>query len=109
MFGKKHYFGALAALLGALPLAPALAQAAAPAAVNTKPGVLEPEAIATLDRMGAYLRSIAPFKLVSTATTEQVYDNGQKLQFLQRTTYTLGGPEKLRVKIETDTQNRDVF
>jgi hypothetical protein len=109
MIGKRHYFGVMAALLATVPLAPVLAQAAAPATVETKAGVLEPEATAALDRMGAYLRTLAPFKLVSTATSEQVYDNGQKLQFLQRTTYTMGGPEKLRVKIETDSQNRDVF
>ena len=109
MIGKKHYLCALVALLGAMPMASAVAQPAAPAAVDTKPGVLEPEALATLDRMGAYLRTLAAFKLVVTATSEEVYGNGQKLQFLQRTTYTMGGPDKLRVKIETDSQNRDVF
>jgi hypothetical protein len=109
MIGKRHYFGVMVALLGAAPMAPALAQPAAPATVETKPGVLEAEAVAVLDRMGAYLRTLAPFKLVSTATSEEVYGNGQKLQFLQRTTYTMGGPDKLRVKIETDSQNRDVF
>lgn len=106
MIGKSHYLAAVAALLGA---APVLAQATGPATAIAAAGTLEPDAIAALDRMGAYLRTLAPFKLVSTATSEQVYDNGQKLQFLQRTTYTMGGPEKLRVKIETDSQNRDVF
>lgn len=94
--------------LGTLPMAaPVLAQA--PVAADTKAGVLEPEAIAALDRMGAYLRSIPTFRLVSTASTEQVYANGQKLQFLQRTIYTLGGRDKLHVKIDTDNQHREVF
>lgn len=109
MIGKKLYIIALVVMTGILPIAPVLAQMATPAAIDTKPGVLEPEAVAALDRMGAHLRTLAPFKLVSTASTEEVYANGQKLQFLQRTTYTMGGPEKLRVKIETDSQNRDVF
>jgi hypothetical protein len=108
MIGRNHYFGAFVVLLGALTTAPATAQTAT-VPIGTQSGTPDAEAIAALDRMGAYLRSIAPFKLVSNASSEQVYGNGQKLQFLQRTTYTMGGPERLRVKIETDSQNRDVF
>ena len=97
---------------GAVTAAPVVAQQAAPnaaAPATIAPRVLEPEAIAVLDRMGAHLRTIGNFKLTSTATTEQVYANGQKLQFLNRTTYTKGGPSLLHVKIETDSQNREVF
>jgi hypothetical protein len=89
--------------------APAMAQTAAPAAANVKPGILEPDALAALDRMGAHLRTIKQFELVSTASTEQVFENGQKLQSLQRTTYTIGGPQQMRVTIETDNQKRDMF
>ena len=91
----------------ALVTVPTMAQKPVVAAV--KPGVLEPEALAVLDRMGAHLRTLERFRLVSTATTEDVYANGQKLQFLQRTTYTKGGAQQLQVKIETDRQARDVF
>ena len=102
---------ALVLLTTALPLAPALAQtaSAATATTNIAAGTLDPEASAALDRMGAYLRSLGSFRLVSDASTEEVYANGQKLQFLQRTTYTFGGPRSLTVKIETDSQTRDVF
>jgi hypothetical protein len=106
---KAHWLAAIAALGLITAGLGSAALAQAPAAVDVKPGVLEPEAVAALDRMGAHLRSFPTFRLVSTATTEQVYDNGQKLQFLQRTTYTRGGLDKLHVKIETDSQNRDVF
>jgi hypothetical protein len=95
------------ALGAATTASPVLAQM--PVAADTKAGVLEPEAVAALDRMGGYLRSIAPFRLVSTASTEEVFGNGQKLQFLQRTTYTMGARDKLHVKIETDSQKREVF
>lgn len=102
--------GLLAALaISVSTNAPVLAQKAKPAVAAVKPGVLDAEATAALDRMGAYLRSLKTFQLISTATTEKVYGNGQKLQFLQRTTYTIGGPSLMRVKIETDAQQREVF
>jgi hypothetical protein len=107
----KHTFGmgfAVAIAVTGLS-AQALAQAAPSAAAEARAGVLDAEASAALDRMGAYLRTIAPFRLVSTASTEEVFGNGQKLQFLQRTTYTMGGREQLHVRIETDSQNREVF
>jgi hypothetical protein len=98
------------AIAAALPSIPAAAQASpATATVNLAPGTLDADAMAALDAMGAHLRSLGSFRLVSTATSEEVYANGQKLQFLQRTTYTMGGPTSLHVKIETDSQNRDVF
>lgn len=106
------------AVAAALPLVPAAAQAAAKTAVkaapktatvNMAPGTLDADAIKALDGMGAYLRSLGSFRLVSNASSEEVYANGQKLQFLQRTTYTMGGPSLLHVKIETDSQSREVF
>ena len=105
----KH--AALLLLATALPLAPALAQpaAATTATTNMAAGTLDADASAALDRMGAHLSSLGSFRLTSNASTEEVYANGQKLQFLQRTTYTMGGPTSLHVKIETDSQTRDVF
>ena len=91
--------------------APALSQAAASAAPTPlpRPAVLDPEAAAALDRMGAFLRTLRTFEVTSNNTTETVYANGQKLQFLQRTTYTIGGPEKMVVDIRTDRQHRRVY
>jgi hypothetical protein len=102
---------ALLLLATALPLAPAMAQPAAAitATTNMAAGTLDADASAALDRMGAHLRSLSSFQLTSNASTEEVYANGQKLQFLQRTTYTMGGPSSMRVKIETDSQSREVF
>jgi hypothetical protein len=102
---------ALLLLATALPMAPALAQTASPttATTNMAAGTLDADASAALDRMGAHLRSLSSFQLTVNASTEEVYANGQKLQFLQRTTYTMGGPAALRVKIETDSQSREVF
>lgn len=104
----KH--ATLLLLATALPLAPVMAQTAGEAATtNMAAGTLDADASAALDRMGAHLRSLGSFRLISNASTEDVFDNGQKLMTQQRTTYTMGGRDKLHVKVETDTQSRDVF
>jgi hypothetical protein len=102
---------ALLLLATSLPLAPTVAQttSATAATTNMAAGTLDADASAALDRMGAYLRSLGSFRLTSNASTEEVFANSQKLQFLQRTTYTMGGPTSLNVKIDTDSQTREVF
>jgi len=47
--------------------------------------------------MGAYLRTLNTFEVKVDSTIEDVYDNGQKLQFLQQTRYVVGGPDKIYV------------
>lgn len=94
------------AALAAFMVPPASAQtAAAPAAAP----VVTAESSQALDRMGAYLRSLKTFQVVSTASTEEVYPNGQKLQFLQKTSYLVGGPEMINVEVTTDRQSRRFY
>lgn len=106
---RMAILAALATTMAATPVLAQKSKRATTAAAATRAGALDADSTAALDRMGAYLRSIKSFQLVSTASTEDVYANGQKLQFLQRTTYTIGGPSLMHVKIETDEQKREVF
>lgn len=83
---------------------PSIAQSAlkAPAA-----GTLDPDAAGALDRMGAYLRTLNTYEVKVDSTIEEVYDNGQKLQFLQQTRYVVGGPDKIYVanrSVATETR-----
>jgi hypothetical protein len=96
--------------------APALSQATSPGPsaaaappAAARPAVLDADAAAALDRMGAFLRTLRTFEVTSNSTTETVYANGQKLQFLQRANYIIGGPEQMVVEIRTDRQNRRVY
>lgn len=89
--------------------APALAQPATSTSATTRPAILDADAASALDRMGAHLRTLQNFEVVSTGTTETVYANGQKLQFLQRTTYTVAMPNQMTVEILTDRQKRRVY
>ena len=102
---------ALLLLMGpAVAAQPAVAPSAPVQPAQGQPGsVLEPAAIATLDRMGAYLRTLTNWEVRSYATTEEDYDNGQKLQFLQRTTYTVALPNRMKVDIVGDRTHRQVW
>lgn len=100
---KLHLLAAGTATL-LLVAAPVLAQTSA----ATAPA-LAPDAAAALDRMGAYLRQLKTFEVRSDATTEDVYENGQKLQFLARTTYLVQGPDKMQVDLQSDTGHRKIY
>ena len=103
---------AFAAAVALAPIAsfavPFAASAQAPAVPATAPA-LDADAAALLDRMGAVLRGLGRFQVRSDATLERVYDNGQKLQFLVRTTYLVDKPNRMMVDLQSDNGHRRIF
>jgi hypothetical protein len=97
----------LAAALALSVAGPALAQAsaAAPAAAQG----LDPDAEAALNRMGAALRAMQSFEVVSDATTERVYEGNHKLQSLMRTTYKVQFPDRMSIDMRGDTTHRRLY
>jgi hypothetical protein len=102
----------------ALPIG--LMLAAAPVAAKAQTGVrmaddsiaeqsLSPDASAALDRMAEALRALKRFEVRSDATTEIVYENGHKLQFLARATYLVARPDRMTVDLKTDDGHRRIF
>ena len=87
--------------------APAVAQTAAGPSVP--PLVLEPEAEAALSRMGASLRAMKSFEVVSDATFERVYPGNHKLQSQLRTTYLVQFPNNMLVDVRGDNAHRRVY
>ena len=72
----EAWYVRLALVLGALMTVPP--SAAAPAG-PARPAV-EPEAVAALERMGAYLRGLPAFVVRAYTTTDEVLESGQKIQ-----------------------------
>lgn len=98
----------LAAALALAAAGPALAQSAAgPTAPRTD--VLEADAEAALNRMGAALRAMQSFEVVSDATFETVYEGNHKLQSLMRTTYTVQFPNRMAIDMRGDRSHRRVY
>lgn len=88
-----------AGLAGALPCAAARAQ-------SDTSNKIDPDAMAALDKMGAYLRTLKAFQVTGAVTTEEVTTDGQKIQSSNTTTLLAEKPGHMRVEIASDKQPR---
>ena len=70
---------------------------------------LEPAALAALDRMGATLRAMQRFSVVSDGAIESVYANGQKIENFARTTYLVELPGRMQVDLRSDRNHSRMF
>lgn len=102
---RKFLAGAVA-----LPLAIGLgvaAQAQTKAApATTKP---DPDALAALNKMGEALRALNAFTLTADVTTEQVLDNGQKLQYSGDLKIEAQRPNGFKIQMALDHREREIY
>jgi hypothetical protein len=83
----------------------ALAGAAVPALAQAPPAI-EPGAMAALQGMGAYLRTLKAFQVEVATTDEDVLDDGQKIQYSGKTSILARMPNGLRAEVESDRHER---
>jgi hypothetical protein len=86
----------------------ALAQQVPPRAEQPS-AAIEPEAVAALGKMGTYLRTLKAFQVRATTTTEEVLEDGQKVQFAAVTDLLARVPDRLRAEVTSDLQHRMYF
>lgn len=67
---------------------------------------IEPEAIAALKKMGAYLRSLKALQVKAETTREDVLVDGQKIQFASVTDLLAEAPDHLRAEVKSDRAER---
>lgn len=91
-------------LTGLLLMAPAL-QAAENKAAAKEP-VRDEQVVNRLAAMGKYLRSLKVLSLHADTTTDEVFDNGHKLQFAAVADYLVQQPDRLRLEFKNDLQHR---
>lgn len=90
-----------ALLLAATVLATTLrAQGSAKSAASD----IEPDAIAALNKMGAYLRTLKAFQVRIETTREDVLDDGQKIQVASVSDLLAHAPNELRVNTKSDRE-----
>ncbi|HEY0332618.1 MAG TPA: DUF2092 domain-containing protein [Stenotrophomonas sp.] len=95
---------ASAAAVHAAPPAPA----ATASTTSAKPAI-EPQAVAALERMGKYLRSLKDFDLKGDTTLDVVDDDGQKLQFAGTVQYQVRPPDGLKLIVKSDRKEREFY
>ena len=97
------------ALAVALTVLATSAEAQQPGAAAQQPAAtaaVEPGAMAALDRMGAYLRTLKAFQVEAATTREDVQDDGQKIQVGGVTHLVALMPDRLRAEVASDRHDR---
>lgn len=92
---------------------PALSQnngnAAATPAAQTAVVAVAPEAMAALEEMGTYLRGLKAFEVTSNTLTDEVINDGIKLQFAGTASLKVRRPDKLQAEIASDRKQRKIY
>ncbi len=83
----------------AAPMAP-------PVAVDEK---VTFDPMASLDRMGAFLRSLPAFALEAQTTKDEVLESGQKIQFQKTVQFRIRRPNFLRADVTSVDQDRSFY
>lgn len=73
------------------------------------PNPIDPDAMAALDKMGAYLRTLKSFQVRSDVTTDNVLDDGQAIQFSSKVDLVVARPNNLRAEVTDDVGHRFFF
>jgi len=89
----------------AMALAATMLAAAAMARADTAPAV-NPAAMAVLQKMAAYLRTLKAFQVDAVTTDEDVLEDGQKIQYAGSTTVLAIAPNRLRAEVSNDRIQR---
>jgi hypothetical protein len=86
-----------------------LAAVAWPAAIGAQPPAVDRDAMAALDRMGAYMRGLKSFQIQSTTSRDRILDDGPSIEIGRTVDMLVQRPNHLRVEISSDTQHRMFF
>lgn len=71
--------------------------------------VVDRDAIAALERMGAYLRTLTAFQVIGSSSREEVLPDGQKIQRDMTADLLVRRPNRLRAEITNDLRHRFLF
>ena len=98
---RREYLGAVLATAMVVAAAPAHAQTTAAAKA-----ALDPGAMAALQGMGAYLRTLKTFQVEAVTTNEDVLEDGQKTQYDGTVTILAQMPGRLRAEVSNERDER---
>ena len=112
MMGKQHYLfrAALTAIVaGAATAGAQTADTARARAAMPDSERIDPDAMAALKKMGDYLRTLNAFQVKADVTTENVGNDGQKLQMMSSVDMIAKRPDRLRVEVVNSRQPRTFY
>jgi hypothetical protein len=89
-----------------------LAASAIPATAQSQdaaPAAIEDDAIAALKEMGAYLRTLDGVALTADTTRDEITETGQNVEFASSLDLKARRPDKLRLDVASDRQQRNYY
>jgi hypothetical protein len=90
--------------------APSWSESDGSAAVQaTLPAMVDPKAVAALERMGGFLRTLSVFHVSSDTAHDDVMDDGQRIQVGAHVDMLVEQPNRLRAELTSDRQQRCFF
>src|SRR5215831_17621775 len=106
---KRSMLGAVvgATLMAVTPHAGgAQASGSASGSVASK---VDADVVSALEKMGAYLRTLKSFQVEATVSTEDVMEDGQKVQTTKEVNLVASRPNRMRVEISSDREPRTFY
>lgn len=70
---------------------------------------IEPEAVEALKRMSAYLGTLTAFEVTANSTSDIILDDGEKIQFAEKSNFKVQRPNNFVVERTSDYKNRRLF
>jgi len=70
---------------------------------------VQAEAIAALDKMADHLRTLKQFRLIALTTDDEELEDGQTIEVAGRTVYEVRSPDRLKLEVVTDDQEREYY
>jgi hypothetical protein len=99
---------AIATIAGAAAMTTAGAQKA-DSSGGTVAAKIDADAVNALEKMGTYLRTLKTFQVKATVSTEDVLDDGQKVQSTKRVDLVAQRPNRMRVEISDEREPRTFY
>lgn len=100
---KRIVTGVCAAAIAGLISLPAGAQSSDESEADE---LIQQRAVDALDKMADHLKTLTNFKLTAVSSSDDVLDNGQKLQIQGGVTFDVRRPDRLKAHIVSDKQER---
>jgi len=72
-------------------------------------GDIDPDAMAALNKMGSYLRSLKAFQVEAVTTRDEVLEDGQQIQFDSHVDLLASMPDRLRADVQNARRHQFYF
>jgi hypothetical protein len=70
---------------------------------------VQPDAVAALDKMGAYLRTLKEFRIIADTIDDEELEDGQTVEIAGRAIYEVRRPDRLKLEVITDAKERELY